>query len=128
MTASQAAATLIYDGDCAFCTASAQRIASHWHGGAQIKSWQRLGEPRLTELGLTVPDVQSAAWWVDDGGRLYRGHLAIARALIQAGGWRRLAGRAVASRALSWPGALVYRLVARYRYRMPGATDACRVD
>jgi predicted DCC family thiol-disulfide oxidoreductase YuxK len=29
---------------------------------------------------------------------------------------------------VSWLAIPVYALVARYRYRMPGSTDACRID
>ena len=128
MSTSQSTPVLIYDGDCAFCTTSAQRIAAHWDGAAEIQPWQRLGESRLAELGLTVTDVQQAAWWIDDTGRRYRGHRAIARAMIQAGGWRRLVGRALAARWLAWPGEVGYQLVARYRHKLPGATDACRLE
>jgi predicted DCC family thiol-disulfide oxidoreductase YuxK len=114
---------LIYDGDCAFCTAAAQRIAAHWiagHGcdGSQIQAWQSLGPQGLARLGLTVADAQQAAWWVDATGR-YRGHLAVAHALMHAGGWRRTVGRLITLPGISSLAAMGYWLVARYRRYLP---------
>lgn len=117
---------LIYDGDCAFCTASAHRIAQHWRRPATAVPWQRLGADGLRELGLGVAEVQSAAYWIDELGRAHRGHAAVARALVAAAGWRSLVGRAGLIPPVSWMAAGLYRLVARYRHRLPGGTDACR--
>jgi predicted DCC family thiol-disulfide oxidoreductase YuxK len=40
----------------------------------------------------------------------------------------RLLGRAMQHPPVSWVAAPAYRLVAKYRYKLPGATDACRID
>jgi len=106
---------LVYDGDCGFCTSAAR-----WAGGERA-AWQELGAGRLARLGLTVEEARDAAWWVDETGR-YRGHLAIGHALAE----RSPLGRALLVPPLSWLGAAVYPLAARWRHRLPGGTPACR--
>ncbi|HVS66970.1 MAG TPA: DCC1-like thiol-disulfide oxidoreductase family protein [Mycobacteriales bacterium] len=128
MTAESAQALLIYDGDCAFCTTAAQDIQQHWAGAAGIRAWQQIGAAGLTDLGLTLEDVTTKVWWVDPDGTRLGGHKAVARALIEAGGWRALLGRFIGARLMTWPAAIGYRLVSRYRHLLPGATDACRID
>ena len=116
---------LVYDGDCGFCTASADRIRPHLHEPATVQPGQVLDLPAL---GLTDDDVTSAAWWVDESGRRWRGHAAIGKALIAAGGWRRVIGQLLIVPPLSWLARPVYAWVARNRGRLPGATDSCRVQ
>ncbi|HVT65461.1 MAG TPA: DCC1-like thiol-disulfide oxidoreductase family protein [Mycobacteriales bacterium] len=128
MTRGSAAALLIYDGDCAFCTKTAMDIERHWDGRAGIRAWQQIGASKLADFHLTVEDVSSKVWWIEADGRQLSGHKAVARALIEAGGWRRLLGRIIAARVMSWPAALGYRLAARYRHLLPGGTEACRID
>jgi len=106
---------LVYDGDCGFCTGAAGFV-----GGRRF-AWQELGAEGLARLGLTADEARDAAWWVDKTGR-YRGHLAIGHALSQ----RSPLGRALLVPPLSWTGAAVYPLVARWRHRLPGGTPACR--
>ncbi len=77
---------------------------------------------------MGLDDVQEAAWWVDDNGLRERGHRAVGRALLAAGGWRSLVGWFALTAPTSYVAAAVYRLVVRLRYRLPGGTPACRVD
>jgi len=116
---------LIYDGDCGFCTSVAADISRRWRVPATAMAWQSLGEGGLAELGLTPESAQRAAWWVDGDGRQFRGHLAVARALVAAHGWRRVIGGAIAIPPVSWAAALGYRLVVRCRHRLPGSTRGC---
>jgi len=116
---------LVYDGDCAFCTTTARGIEQHWDGKAGIRAWQQIGAAGLAELGLTVEDANSKVWWVEPDGTRLGGHKAVARALIEAGGWRALLGRFIGARLMSWPAALGYKLAARYRHLLPGGTAAC---
>ncbi len=78
-------------------------------------------------MGLTVDDVQQAAWWIGPDGTSWRGHRAIGKALEAGRGWRRPAGWLVLAPPVSWLAARVYRVVVKYRYRLPGGTPACRV-
>lgn len=116
---------LIYDGDCAFCTRSAEWVEARLPLGYPVVAWQTL--PSLEDVGLTRDDVEGAAWWLDVTGTPQRGHRAIAFALLAIGAWWALAGRLLLVPPISWLAAVVYALVARYRHRMPGGTAACRV-
>ena len=117
---------LVYDGDCGFCTTSARWIQRRLPDDVDVVAWQSIDD--LSTIGLTVDDVMTAAWWVVPGAPPERGHLAIAASLRAVGGAWGVAGRALALPPLRWLGRPVYALVARYRYRLPGATEACRID
>jgi predicted DCC family thiol-disulfide oxidoreductase YuxK len=120
-------ATLIFDGDCGFCTTSARWAQRRFRHGEQAQAWQLLEDGVLAGAGLSEHDVQEAAWWVDGDGVRERGHRAVGRALVAGGGWRRVAGLLALTPPVSWLAAGVYRLVVRWRYRLPGGTPACRV-
>ena len=124
----QSDALLIFDGDCGFCTRSAAWIAGSWRRGARSIAWQHLGTARLAELGLTADDCREAAWWVEPDGTRLKGHRAIGKALTYGSGWKTLAGRVVLSSVLAPIAAAAYTLIARYRYRLPGGSAACRTD
>jgi len=115
---------LIFDGDCGFCTASARWIERRLPDDAAVESWQALD---LAELHLTEHDVTTAAWWVDEGGTKHRGHAAIGRALINAGGIWGAIGRLIITPPVSWIARPGYWLIARNRHRLPGATESCRL-
>ena len=118
---------LIFDGDCAFCTAAAQRIAARWARPAQAVAWQRLGEGGLAELGLTLAEVRTAAYWVDERGHAFRGHRAVAKALTAGSSAQQAMGAVLLAPPVSWLARAGYWLVARHRQRLPGATDGCRL-
>lgn len=93
---------------------------------AIVRPWQSLD---LDEYGLTVADVESAAYWVDDAtNQTHRGHRGIGRALEHAGGLWRPVGWLIAHPPVGWIAQPAYRLIANNRHRLPGSTDACRVD
>ena len=116
---------LIFDGDCGFCTTTARWIERRLPDAIRVAPWQILD---LAEFSLAEHDVTTAAYWVDETGRAHRGHLGIGRALIAAGGAWRLIGALIVVPPISWIARPIYALIARYRHRMPGASDACRVD
>ena len=117
---------LIYDGDCSFCRSCARWITARWTGPQRAVAWQNLSADQLERLGLTLDDVRSAAWWVDPSHGNSRGHLAVARALRAANGWPAVVGRILLVPLVRWLAAGAYPLVARWRYRLPGGTPACR--
>jgi predicted DCC family thiol-disulfide oxidoreductase YuxK len=122
-----ATALLIYDGDCGFCTSAARWSAQGWHGQERAVSFQELGAVGLEALGLSVAQAEQAAWWVDESGSLFRGHRAIGASLVASGGRRAMVGHAISTPPLSWVAAVGYRVVVRYRHRLPGATAACKI-
>ncbi|MHB1087415.1 MAG: thiol-disulfide oxidoreductase DCC family protein [Acidimicrobiales bacterium] len=118
---------LIFDGDCGFCTTSAKWITARWpqRSGARAIAWQQIGEHDLVARTLTIEDFRRSAWWIE-GDLREEGSRAVARALIEVGGPLALLGRAILVPPLSWVAPFGYRLVARHRYHLPGATPACK--
>ncbi len=117
---------LIFDGDCGFCTSSAHWIERRWpHERAVTIAWQRLSTDRLREMGLSERDVTTQAWWVDHN-ETRGGERAVGAALEMAGGAWRPFGRFIGAPSMRWLFGPSYRLIARYRYRLPGATTSCR--
>jgi predicted DCC family thiol-disulfide oxidoreductase YuxK len=119
---------LIYDGDCGFCTTAARWAAQRFRQGERAEAWQLLGEGHLEQYGLSLEDVQAAAWWVDGRGLREPVHRAVGRALWAGGGLRTIVSWFVLTPPTGWLAAGVYRLVVRWRYRLPGGTPACRID
>ncbi len=115
---------LIFDGDCGFCTSSAALATRLLPASVAVQPWQALD---LAALGLTDADTTSAAYFVDPDGSLHRAHRAVGRVLEQAGGVMQPLGWVISRPPIGWLAGLAYRLVARYRYKLPGSTDACRV-
>lgn len=116
---------LIYDGDCGFCTTSATWFAQRIAGTPDaIAPWQSLD---LDALGLTEAAVNEAVHWVTEDGQTYKGHEAVGHAIRIGRQPLPLLGRALMVPPVSWIAAGAYRLIARYRYKLPGSTDACRI-
>ena len=119
--------TLVYDGDCGFCTSAADWIARRWpEDGPTARPWQYLSSEAIAEAGLSHDDLQRSAWWIDDHTR-EEGSRAVARALGAAGGLWAIVGWALVVPPISWVAPLGYRAVARHRNRLPGGTPACKV-
>ena len=119
---------LIYDGDCGFCVNSASWISRRWakQSGAEAVPWRRLGREAVEASHLSQEDFNRAVWWID-GNRHEAGSRAIGRALAAAGGPWALVGRILLIAPISWLAPICYRVVARYRHRLPGGTPACKV-
>ena len=113
--------TVVYDADCGFCTVSADWLSRH--GDCEVVPWQSLD---LEEAGLTRDEVTTAAYWLD-GDTKRRGARAIAAALRTCGPQYRVLGRVIDLPPVRPLAAVGYGLVAKYRYKLPGGTDACRI-
>lgn len=115
---------LVYDADCGFCVRSlgwARRLGAE----CDAVPWQ---EADLDDLGLSEAEVADAAWFVTATER-FRGHEAIAQTLRSSRHLLvRVLGRLVGARALRPVAGRAYAWVAAHRSRLPGASDACRVD
>lgn len=119
--------TLIYDGDCGFCTTAATWIAGQWvDATTQVTPWQFLTASQFREYDLTPELAQQRVYWHDDSG-LYGAERAIARALRAARQPWSFLGTVIDVRPIRWIARPVYWLVARYRHRLPGGTPACRM-
>lgn len=112
--------TLVYDGDCGFCTSAARALARIGPAAAVVP-WQHAD---LAALGIAEEQAAAAVQWAGPGGRR-SGHEAIAAVLMSAGQpWKAL-GRVLLAPGISPIAARAYRLVADNRYRLPGGTPAC---
>ena len=118
---------LVYDGDCSFCTSIAAWLERRFRGGDTVIAWQFLPEDGLARIGLSEADVRSAAWWIDERGRAFRGHLALSKALSATRGWPRLLGGILRIPPVNLLARAAYPVVARFRHRLPGGTPACRL-
>ncbi len=115
---------LIFDGDCGFCTTTARWIEARVPSDISVVPWQSLD---LSVYGLTENDVTTAAYFVDDSNVNHRGHKAVEMVLKEAGMPWRIAGIALGLPPFSLLAPVGYKLVAKYRYKLPGSTDACRL-
>ena len=115
---------LIFDGDCGFCTSSASWICSK-NAHINISSWQSID---LSTYDLTEPEVSSAVYWIDSTGKKFRGHFAIGKVLKESNQiWRKLAGSIISSKVFTPFGKILYRLIAKYRHKLPGSTESCAI-
>ncbi|MEO6512216.1 MAG: DUF393 domain-containing protein [Nocardioides sp.] len=113
---------LVFDGDCGFCTTSADWLAKG--GRVEVVPWQFLD---LDSVGLTVEQVSTSVWWLHDDHPVDHSSRAIGRALIARGGVWSTAGRILLVPPMRPLADAVYRLVARNRHRLPGGTPVCRM-
>jgi predicted DCC family thiol-disulfide oxidoreductase YuxK len=115
-------AVLIFDGDCGFCTTTANYIKAKTSTPIEISPWQWT---ELTEFGLTEAEA-SAKVQMASGGKTYAGHAAIAKILrLQKQWWFKVLGALMVTPPFSWGARLVYFYVAKCRHKMPGGTPAC---
>jgi len=115
--------TLLFDGDCGFCSSSA-RLAARIAPGVRVQAYQQAD---LGGFGLTAAQCADALQWIGQGGPA-AGARAVGRLLVAAGtGWAWI-GRALLAPGLRRFADIVYRVVAANRYRLPGGTPACRVN
>lgn len=116
--------TLIYDGDCGFCTATARWAERRLSDDYRVVPSQQAD---LDALGLTQEDVARSAWWIDPDGTRWDEHRCIAAALrAMSAPWPAL-GRMLTFGPISPLARRAYRLVAnnRYRIRWPGNPNSC---
>jgi predicted DCC family thiol-disulfide oxidoreductase YuxK len=77
--------TLVYDGECEFCTRRARWVESQdRRGRVSVRPNQEAG--LIESLGLTPEQVSRAAWAVESDGRKFEGAAAINRVLRELGG------------------------------------------
>ncbi|MHB1212853.1 MAG: thiol-disulfide oxidoreductase DCC family protein [Candidatus Nanopelagicales bacterium] len=124
LTAGRPSSTVVFDGDCGFCTTSAQRLATWSADRLEAVPWQRAD---LAALGLTTTQCMAAVQYVGPEGH-YAAGAAVSRALQRCRSPWREAGRLLGHRAVAPLAELVYATVAAHRHRLPGGTPACQVD
>jgi predicted DCC family thiol-disulfide oxidoreductase YuxK len=115
--------TLVFDGDCGFCTASVEWLKRWCRPAVRFVPWQRLD---LAAHGLTEAQVAAAVQWLPQSdARIRPGAAAVARVLLRSRWPWRPIGVLMLTPPISWGAAAVYRLISANRYRLPGSTPAC---
>ena len=117
-------AVLIFDGDCGFCTTTANYIEKNSATPIEIHPWTWV---ELADYGLTA-EVAAAKVQVFAGGKTYAGHKAFAKLLrLQKRWWFKVLGGLMVTPPFSWGARLAYYSVAKYRHKLPGGTPACEI-
>ena len=118
---------LITDPDCGFCQKSAGWLQRHF-----ASDW--INTPStpniLQRFDITQEQATTSVWFVlenpDGSLRKSAGAAAVARLIAMRGGAWRIALVATVP-PISWASQAVYKLIARNRHRLPGATAACEL-
>lgn len=113
---------MIFDGDCAFCTASANFMRRRIRPRCDIEPWQRTD---IEAFGLTPEDCSSAVQFVSADRQVYSGSRAVMRMLREAPPPWPLIGAMGDAPGVAWVADQVYRWIAINRHRLPGSTPAC---
>lgn len=107
----------LYDGDCGFCQKWVRWLQQRVHDGVEFVPFQAVQD--LTPYGLTILDVQSASYWIEDWGDAFRGNRSIARVLKRAGGPWKIIGTVLELPGVRWRAAAAYVMISRNRHRLP---------
>jgi predicted DCC family thiol-disulfide oxidoreductase YuxK len=106
--------TLVYDGECEFCTRLARWVERRdGRGRVSVRPNQEAG--LIESLGLTREEVGRAAWAVEPGGRKFEGAAAINRVLRELGGGWAVFGSLYQVPPVGWVEDRYYGRVARRR-------------
>ena len=121
--------TLLYDGTCRFCVAQARRLKRLAGADLVAESMYADGvRERYPMLPPPGPDGKvGEIKFVDDRGRMSGGAEAIARALMTGRGPVAWGARLYFVPGLRQLSDVVYRAIARRRYRLAGTCDDCRI-
>jgi len=123
MTKSETA-VLIFDGDCGFCTTTANYIKAHSSVEIDVQPWQWL---ELADYGLTKEKASAKVQMVVNG-KNFAGHKAFAKMLrIQKQWWFKVLGGLMVTPPFSWGARVGYYFVAKYRHKLPGGTPVCEL-
>lgn len=116
---------LLFDGDCAFCTASVDFLKRYVRPRAQITAWQRAD---LADLAVSEQECQkSIQWFAEPGSAPVTEGRAVAAALRTGVTPWPLVGRTMQLPGIVNLANVAYRIVAANRFRLPGSTPACRL-
>ena len=116
--------SVIYDGDCAFCSSAARFGKAKIAPNLEFLAYQQID---LTKFGLTVTECEKSLQYVADDSQIYSGARAVAQILISAGFPYLLIGRIMNLTLINKLALLGYNLIARHRHRLPGGTPTCKL-
>ena len=115
---------LIFDGDCGFCTTTANWIQRNSQLALEIEPYQW---SNLAAVGLTEAEAAAKVQLVAEG-KIFAGHFCMAKLLMmQSNALLRLLGAVMVCPGVNWISAMAYDLIAANRHRLPGGTPACKM-
>jgi predicted DCC family thiol-disulfide oxidoreductase YuxK len=119
---------LIYDGDCKFCQLSLEFGIRHLPTFPKYVAFQKIDQ---TKFGLTIDQVRTQIWLVDQAGseKPKGGHLAAGEILtMQRNLFYKALGWLIKTPPTSFLADVVYRWVAKNRHRLPGGSRQCKLE
>lgn len=115
---------LIFDGDCGFCTTTANFIVKKSKVEIKATPWQYQD---FSGLPVTKEQCADQVYLLVDE-KAYGGHQAFGMILkVHTNPIYKTLGSVINSPALAWIMRPGYRLVAKYRHKLPGGTPACKL-
>jgi predicted DCC family thiol-disulfide oxidoreductase YuxK len=115
---------LIFDGDCGFCTTTANWITKKSLVPVEAQPYQWAN---LADLGLTEKEAAAKVQLIS-GGKIFSGHHCMAKLLlIQPNTFLKLVGAVMVMPGVEPISARVYRWIAANREKLPGGTPACKM-
>ena len=124
MTSGTKTSTLIFDGDCGFCTTTANFILKNSSAKIDAQPYQWA---KLADFGLTEKEAAAKVQLVSDG-KIYAGHHCMAKLLLlQPNPLLKLIGAVMVMPNIDPISAKVYDWVAANRQGFPGGTPACKM-
>lgn len=115
---------LLFDGDCGFCTKSVNWLGKRHMLGCRVTPWQAVGEH---ELPVSVDRLVTEVVLEQADGTVLGGADALAAAVRASPSPWRPVGALVSLPGIRQLARAVYRVIARNRYRMPGASSSCKI-
>ena len=123
-TSGAAKPVLIFDGDCGFCTTTANWIEKSSLTPVEIQPYQWA---KLANFGLTEQEAAAKVQLVV-GSKVFAGHHCMAKLLlIQPNALLKLLGAVMVMPGIDPISAKVYDWVAANRHKLPGGTPACKM-
>jgi predicted DCC family thiol-disulfide oxidoreductase YuxK len=117
-------ATLVFDGDCGFCTSVAKHFEKRSFTPLEIAAWQLAD---LAALGLTEQQCAEQVYLVTDDGAFAGAECFAELMRIQGDPFHRFVAWGMRLPGIRSLSAWGYRQVARNRHRLPGGTPACEL-
>jgi predicted DCC family thiol-disulfide oxidoreductase YuxK len=115
---------LVFDGDCGFCTTTANWIKKNSRVAIEIAPYQWAD---LAQYGLTSEEAAAKVQLVI-GDKVFDGHNCMAKLLlIQPNILLKFVGAVMVMPGLDPISARVYRWIAANRQKLPGGTPACKL-
>jgi predicted DCC family thiol-disulfide oxidoreductase YuxK len=115
---------LIFDGDCGFCTTTANWIEGRSLTPIEIQPYQWV---KLADFGLTEKEAADKVQLIADG-KIFAGHHCMAKLLlIQPNALLKFLGAVMVMPGVDPISEKVYEWVAANRHKLPGGTPACKL-